>query len=107
MLITQVRYNIDNETRGEYLKETTTSRKAEEKNKMKTNPKKYFEKHGYIYGDSYKFFLFGFWSHKIKKFTNFEEAEKWLNTEENDFRIREFITKSEARKLARKGGEII
>lgn len=65
---------------------------------MKANPKKYFEKYGYIYGDSYKF-LFGFWSHKIWKFTNFEEAEKWLATEESDFRVREFITRTEVKKL--------
>lgn len=65
---------------------------------MKVNPKKYFERYGYIYGDSYKF-LFWFWSHKVVKFTNFRDAEDWLNTEENGFRNREFITKAEARKL--------
>lgn len=61
------------------------------------NYKNYFEKNGFIYGDSYKY-EFGEWSHHIYKFTNLEKAEKWLRTEEYDFREREFISKTEARK---------
>ena len=65
---------------------------------MKVNPKKYFEKHGYIYGDSYAF-AFGIWSHNVRKFTNYEDAVLWLRQEEFGFRTREFITKTEAIKL--------
>ena len=61
------------------------------------NAKGYFEKNGFIFGDSYKF-EFGRFSHNIYKFTNFEEAKKWLHTEEYDFREREFISKTEAKK---------
>lgn len=61
------------------------------------NHRKYYERYGCLYGDSYKF-EFGSWNHSIKKFDNLEEAEKWLVTEEGDFREREFITKSEAKK---------
>ena len=65
---------------------------------MKTNTRKYFEKNGKIYGDSYKY-EFGKWSHRVTEFDSYEKAEKWLGTEECDFRTRELITKSEARKL--------
>ena len=65
---------------------------------MKTNTRKYFEKNGKIYGDSYKY-EFGRWSHKVREFDSYEAAEKWLDTEECDFRTRELITKTEARKL--------
>ena len=62
------------------------------------NAKNYFEKNGFIFGDSYKF-EFGSWRHRITKFTNFEDALKWLDTEEYDFRTREFISKTAALKL--------
>ena len=42
---------------------------------------------------------FGTWHHRITKFTSFEDALKWLKTEENDFRTREFISKAAAKKL--------
>ena len=62
------------------------------------NAKNYFEKNGFIYGDSYKY-DFGTWHHRITKFTSFEDALKWLETEENDFRTREFISKTAVKKL--------
>lgn len=65
------------------------------------NPKNYFEKNGFIYGDSYKY-DFGVWKHKIRKFTNYEEAQAWLNTKECDFRTRELISKTEAKKYGYK-----
>ena len=43
---------------------------------------------------------FGMWNHRVYKFNNKETAEKWLNTEEADFRMRELMTKTEATKLA-------
>lgn len=39
------------------------------------NYKNYFEKNGFIYGDSYKYEFAG-WTHQIRKFTNLEIAEK-------------------------------
>lgn len=65
------------------------------------NYKAYFEKNGFIYGDSYKY-NFGRWDHNVTKFTDLEKAEKWLITEQNDFRSREFISLSEARKYGYK-----
>ena len=61
----------------------------------------YFEKNGFVYGVSSKF-NFGRWSHYIKKFTNIEEAEEWLYTEEYDFRERELCSKTRAIQLAGK-----
>ena len=52
-----------------------------------------------IYGVSSKF-SFGMWNHRVYKFNDKASAEKWLNTEEADFRMRELMTKSEATKLA-------
>lgn len=52
------------------------------------NYKTYFKRYGKVYGVSYKF-NFGHWSGYIETFTNLEDAEKWLNTEESDFRTRE------------------
>lgn len=52
-----------------------------------------------IYGVSSKF-EFGGWSHNVYVFEDRETAEKWLNTEESDFRERELMTKTEAVKLA-------
>jgi hypothetical protein len=65
------------------------------------NYKSYFEKTGFIFGDSSKY-EFGKWSHTIEKFTNLEDAEKWLNTEQFDFREREFISKSKAKEYGYK-----
>ena len=52
------------------------------------NPEKYIEKNGFIYGVSYKFEFGKFDFNRIQKFTNLEDAEKWLHTEEYDFRTR-------------------
>ena len=59
------------------------------------NARKYFDKNGFIYGNSYKF-NFGRMENNIIKFTDFTEAEEWLNREQYDFRNREFISKTEA-----------
>lgn len=67
------------------------------------NAKNYFDKNGFIFGDSYKFDS-GKWIHNVKKFTNWDQAEKWLNTEQYDFRTREFISKTEAIKYGYKEG---
>ena len=48
-----------------------------------------------IYGVSSKF-SFGIWKHRVYKFEDKVSAEKWLNTEEADFRTRELMTKTEA-----------
>lgn len=52
-----------------------------------------------IYGVSSKF-DFGEWEHNVYVFADPEKAEKWLNTEEYDFRERELMTKTAAIKLA-------
>ena len=52
-----------------------------------------------IYGVSSKF-DFGEWNHVVYVFDNKEDAEKWLDTEEYDFREREIMTKTAAIKLA-------
>lgn len=52
-----------------------------------------------IYGLSSKF-EFGRWSHRVFKFDDVAMAEKWLDTEEYDFRERELVTKSKAIRLA-------
>ena len=52
-----------------------------------------------IYGVSSKF-TFGMWNHRVYKFSDKASAEKWLHTEEADFRMRELMTKSEAMKHA-------
>lgn len=54
-----------------------------------------------IYGVSSKF-EFGTWNHIVYHFHNMESAEKWLNTEEYDFREREVMSKTSAIKLARR-----
>ena len=61
------------------------------------NARNYFEKNGFVYGDSSKF-EFGSWQHDVYKFTSFEEAEAWLESEEYDFRTRELISKTEAKR---------
>lgn len=52
-----------------------------------------------IYGVSSRF-AFGMWNHRVYKFNDKATAEKWLSTEEADFRMRELMTKTEATKLA-------
>lgn len=52
-----------------------------------------------IYGVSSKS-EFGSWSHNVVKFENEEQSEKWLKTEEYDFREREIMSKRDAIKLA-------
>lgn len=59
------------------------------------NAENYFNKNGFIFGDSAKF-EFGRWTHQITKFTDYAEAIKWLHTEEYDFRERELISKTAA-----------
>lgn len=54
-----------------------------------------------IYGVSSKY-NFGSWNHVVYVFDNNEDAEKWLHTEEYDFRERELMTKTRATKLAGK-----
>lgn len=56
------------------------------------NAKKYFDKNGKIYGVSYKY-MFG-WKCYTTTFTDFAEAEKWLDTEEYDFRTRILCSKT-------------
>ena len=52
-----------------------------------------------IYGVSSKY-DFGAWIHKVYVFSDRDSAEKWLNTEERDFRERELMSKTAAIKLA-------
>ena len=52
-----------------------------------------------IYGVSSKY-GFNKWNHKVYVFNNEATAQKWLNTEEYDFRERELMTKTAAIKLA-------
>ena len=54
-----------------------------------------------IYGISSKY-SFGKWNHAVYVFDDKEKAEKWLYTEEYDFRERELMTKTEAIKLVGK-----
>ena len=52
-----------------------------------------------LYGVSSRYYL-GMWNHRVYKFCDKEAADKWLNTEEADFRMRELMTKTAAMKLA-------
>lgn len=52
-----------------------------------------------IYGVSSRY-EFGMWNRRVYKFNDKATADKWLNTEEADFRMRELMTKAEATKLA-------
>ena len=52
-----------------------------------------------IYGVSSRYY-FGLCHRRVYKFNDKETADKWLNTEETEFRIRVLVTKSEAIKLA-------
>lgn len=65
------------------------------------NYKNYYKKYGYVYGVSTKF-DFGRWTGYAKKFTSLAEAEKWLETEEYDFRERELCCKTKASQFVRK-----
>ena len=62
------------------------------------NYKKYFQKNNFIYGVSYK----DCEPKYVRKFDDLELAEKWLDTEEYDFRYREFVSKTEAKKIERR-----
>ena len=64
----------------------------------------YFKKHGCIYGISEKF-NFGRWEGYSVKFTNLEDAQKWLNREEYDFRERSLVSKTAAAKYPLIGEE--
>ena len=57
---------------------------------------KYFLKNGFIYGISEKY-NFGRWDGYTRKFYSLEEANKWLQTEEGDFRERRLCSKTEAK----------
>ena len=61
-------------------------------------PKNYFKKNGYIYGVSYHNTpLDDPFVRYFRKFINYDDAEKWLNQEEYDFRTRELISESRAK----------
>ena len=64
--------------------------------------KKYFEKTGKIYGVSSKY-DFGKWNHYGVEFDSLTDAEKWLETEEYDFRERELMSKTAAEKMCGRG----
>ena len=57
----------------------------------------YFNKNGFIYGVSEKFEV-GEWNGYAKKFDSLEEAERWLHTEEYDFRTRSLVSKTYAKR---------
>ena len=65
------------------------------------NYENYFNKNGFIYGVSSKF-EFNEWHHAVTKFTDLKKAEKWLETEQYDFRERELCSKTQAIKYAGK-----
>ena len=52
-----------------------------------------------IYGVSSRF-SFGMWNHRVYKFNDKVTADKWLHTEEADFRMRELMSKTAAMKMA-------
>ena len=53
----------------------------------------YFKKNGFVYGVSEKF-EFGKWNGYAKKFDSMEDANKWLETDEHDFRIRSLTSET-------------
>lgn len=67
------------------------------------SPETYFKKNGKIYGVSSKY-NFG-WSHYVVVFDDFQCAQKWLHTEEYDFRERELMSRTVAINLA--GREVV
>lgn len=52
-----------------------------------------------LYGVSSKY-MFGYWNHQVYTFEDDDEAEKWLHSEEQNFRERELMSKTKAIKLA-------
>lgn len=68
------------------------------KEREKMNYQNYFNKNGCVYGLSTKF-DFGRRTGYAIKFTNLDEAEKWLETEEQDFRERELCSKTKANRI--------
>ena len=52
-----------------------------------------------IYGVSSRYEL-SMWNRKVYKFYDKTAADKWLNTEEAEFRMRELMPKTAAMKLA-------
>lgn len=66
----------------------------------------YFKRTGKVYGVSSKF-EFNNWSHVGYVFDSIESAEKWLHTEESDFRERELMSKSAAEDLCGRGYNFI
>ena len=66
------------------------------------NYKKYFAKTGKIYGVSSNFYC-GHWRHCGYVFYNLEKAEKWLNTEQHDFRERELLSRTAAERFCGRG----
>lgn len=63
---------------------------------MKMGSEEYFKRYGVLYGESYR--DNGEICY-ITEFDNLKDAREWLNTEEYDFRTRDFITATEARAL--------
>ena len=57
----------------------------------------YFKKNGFVYGVSEKF-EFGKWHGYARKFDSLEDANKWLETEEYDFRVRSLTSKTYVKK---------
>lgn len=53
----------------------------------------YFKKNGFVYGVSEKF-EFGKLHGYARKFDSLEDANKWLETEEYDFRERSLVSKT-------------
>lgn len=52
-----------------------------------------------LYGVSYKY-EYGAWNYAVYRFGDESSAERWLHTEEYDFRTRELMTKTDAVKMA-------
>lgn len=63
------------------------------------NYKNYFKKNGCIYGVSEKF-EFGRWTGYVTKFTNLEDAEKWVEACTYDWSERELCSKTTASRKA-------
>lgn len=62
--------------------------------------KTYFDRTGKIYGVSSRYEFE--WEHTLHVFTDYEKAEKWLNTESYHFCERELMSKTAAEKLVGK-----
>lgn len=72
-------------------------RAEKQEGKTMKNARAYFDKNGFIIGESAKF-DFGKWHYRHERFTSWDAAETWLHTEEYDFRERELISLTTARK---------